>query len=483
MENKIEKKLVNDIFWYFTGAIVPSFIGLLRSPIFTRYFTPDEYGYYSLVFTTFSYMAIFLFSWINSCFWRFYHEYRKENSLQKLYRYLGILFLISSVLLIIISLSWLALAKENTVRELVFWSALHVITNHAINLYFIKVRLEEKAFQYNLFRSVQVIGAFIFLCALAFIFHQRIDAILQGQIIINVFIILFLVLNKSMYSFSFKIKVQKNELREIIKYGKVGLIANIGLVLLISSDRYIIALFEPLQSVGIYNQVYNLGQLSIYMLITVYFNTINPRLNKMFVEDMEGSYPAVKHYLHIFIMIFLPLTFYLSLFHEEVSFIMLGKEFRDGSNILPWISASYFVYGITLFPETRLKFKNERAIVIRGFIIAVLINICFNFVLIPLFNYKTAAITTFLSYLFLWLFFFRAEKWGFFSKNPHMKRYPFMLIFLSIQLVIDLIIRGLYDLKIYWHFIEAFVFFILYVFFINRKELKLFIQLYKSKEQ
>ncbi len=39
---------VKDMSWYLIGTIIPMGVGFIKTPVFTRYFTPEEFGYLGL---------------------------------------------------------------------------------------------------------------------------------------------------------------------------------------------------------------------------------------------------------------------------------------------------------------------------------------------------------------------------------------------------------------------------------------------------
>ena len=56
---------MKDLSWYLLGTIIPMGVGFIKTPIFTRYFTPEEYGYlgsdYHYLFIHFSFSLFMAF--------------------------------------------------------------------------------------------------------------------------------------------------------------------------------------------------------------------------------------------------------------------------------------------------------------------------------------------------------------------------------------------------------------------------------------
>ena len=117
-------KFYSDLLWYSAGNIIPILVALIKSPVFTRYFTPTEYGYYSLTTITFALLSIVLFTSISSCIWRFYNKYKSSNNLSGFYSLLFILYTVSIGTLLVISLVWVSLNNNVIISNLVklcFW--------------------------------------------------------------------------------------------------------------------------------------------------------------------------------------------------------------------------------------------------------------------------------------------------------------------------------------------------------------------------
>ncbi|NJK87399.1 MAG: oligosaccharide flippase family protein [Bacteroidales bacterium] len=231
---------------YFTGSAVPAVISFIRLPIFTRYFTPEEYGLFSLVSGTYVFLSMFLFSWIASCLWRFYTEANNNNLLNQLYANLFVLFVAGSVILMLISLIWLLFTGSKIVLLLVILSFFQIVTSQILNLYLIVKRINGKALLYNSFAIIQAVGAFVILILLTFKFNLRIESVLYGQIVVNL-LLLIIIAPKIRYSFFSVSHFNRNWINKIFRYGTVGLITNFCILLLISADRYIIAIFREYQ--------------------------------------------------------------------------------------------------------------------------------------------------------------------------------------------------------------------------------------------
>jgi O-antigen/teichoic acid export membrane protein len=182
MNKSGRNKLYTDLLWYTAGNIIPILIALIKSPIFTRYFTPAEYGYYSITTITFALLSIVLFTSISSCIWRFYNKYKRSNNLTGFYSLLSIFYTISIVILLTISIVWVALNNNAIITRLVklcFWQ---FTTAELIVIFLVILKLEEKAALYNIINSLKTLISFILLYILTFMLRYRVEALMPQLI-------------------------------------------------------------------------------------------------------------------------------------------------------------------------------------------------------------------------------------------------------------------------------------------------------------
>ena len=290
------KNFFKDFLWYFLGSFVPLLIGFIKTPIFTRHFDKEAFGHLGLVTITFSYFGMLLFSWIASCIWRYYHKYHQENQLRRLYSNLAFLFMLACAVVSFITIIWYLQAEHTLTKKLIFYALLQLIFNQLFLCYMVLVRLQGLARFYTIFHSIRSLLSIVLALILVFVYKQDITALLLSLAVVDVFAVAILVIvNPSNISFSDKF-IDKEILKELFTYGSAGLIINIGFLIIASSDRYIIAWLTTIEDVGVYDQVYKISQLSVWALVTIYFNAINPYLLSQLEQNFKASDDLVKKY-------------------------------------------------------------------------------------------------------------------------------------------------------------------------------------------
>jgi O-antigen/teichoic acid export membrane protein len=434
---------IRDFIFYLSGSLILAVIAIVRLPVFTSHFTPAEFGLFSLVSITYSYLSVALYNWINSCVYRYYHEYEGSGQLPVLYSNIFLLFLAASAVLMLVSVAWYILAGGKEIRSLVVPAFSFLFTNQIFSVLLVIYKIQGKALIFNLFQALQAVFSFLLILLLIFHLDAGINAIFIGQAGVNLLLtIILLVLNRSILGEISVSSLSAGFIRKMMHYGFVGFISSMGIFILISSDRYVIALFQDVSRVGIYNQVYQVGQVSVYFLVTVFFNTITPGFNKLLTGFSKESEKQLMNYVNAFVLLILPLTFYVSIFARQVAEFLLGKEFRQGFAIIPWIVISSFLYGLTLFNETKMKFEHRFRPVLWGVIIACLLNAALNFMFVPLWGYSWAAVSTFVAYLFLFIFYYVKDDFPYLRDKGLIRIILISLTVLLLEKGIDMIIRN-----------------------------------------
>lgn len=403
------------------------FVLFLRSPIYTRIFTPEEYGFYSLVNITFSYLSSVSFAWVSNCAWRYYLNYKINHQISTYSLLLSFLFLCSAILNIIITFTWISLADNLLLKKLIFGGFLYFLTNELINIALIPIRIEGRARLYNLLHSIRIVLSFSLLLVLTFVGNIRIEAFFISGVVINISYIIY-VSGKNLFHFNVRFTlINRSELRKFLHYGFSNLSVNLCMFILISSDRYLLAAYTDIGSVGVYNQIYNIAQIGIISLINVYQAAINPVIFETLESNAKNSNKILAEFAYRSIYLFLPIIILFALFSKSISYILLGKEFRDGYYLLPYIAIGVFLNGLNYFAMVKFKFTNRLTFMLYGAIIATVINICLNVILIPIYGMIAAAITTLISYAILWMFYYLGSNNNYLFHLKYRKKYFLLL--------------------------------------------------------
>lgn len=459
--------------WYFLSLIVNVAISFIKSPIYTDLFSPNDFGLYSLVLISFSIFSMFLLNFSSSAIWRFHIKAKQENRIETLYSTIIALILISSLFLITASLLISTFAEKWILKKLIVFGAFYFITNELVNIIIIHLKIEGKSARYSIITSLQLLISFGILIFLTFVLHQGIESFFSSVILSNIIILIWLIIGFRSYRI-FKVPgINKSFLFMILEYSKLALIVDFIFYIFKNIDRYLIQYIKGLSETGLYNQIYNIADLTIFSIITIFFSAITPKyfnlLESKVTKDIFSK--IYKNLLGLYLIIFLPICTYLSLYSNEICYILFRGEFRNYSHILPPIIISNLFFGLIQFNAIKFRFENKRKLMYIAYISSLLFNILLNIILLNLTGFEVAASVTLLSYIGLFGFFYFYDLKNYLDKAC-LSPLVIPIIILISQIAIHLLLKYSFKIhNIYFAFIEGLFFAISYFIITKRRSI------------
>ncbi|MFT3904539.1 MAG: oligosaccharide flippase family protein [Niabella sp.] len=456
-------------FWYFLSTVLSTVIGLIKSPIFTDRFSPENFGYYSLVFVSYTFLSIVFLNWTSLSLWRFYHKAKSENKLPVLYITLGYKFGLSCIWFMLIAAVALFFVPGALLRKLVIWGCFFMISNVAVQFMLAHLRIENKAKAYNVIVCAQAIASFLLLLYLTLGMGYGIETFFASPVIVN----LLLLLGFAVYQLPrFKkadIKQDKTLGQQIVRYGQLLIWANLSLSLLSNVDRYLVQFFKGAYATGIYNQLYMLGQMLTITLIQVFFSTVNPGYTKMLEFKPADFSERLSKLVQTYLVIYVPIGVYAIIFAQDISTILLRGDFVRYYYLLPPIVIGNILYGLTNFFEIKLKFEDKRKKLFLFYGVAVAFNVLLNAVMLSRYSFEAAAYVTMATYLLLFVLFYLDDLKQFLNARTIIPLFP-MFATLALQILVHLLVRYVWPVLPIWvSILEGILFVVIYILVIKKK--------------
>ena len=204
-------------------------------------------------------------------------------------------------------------------------------------------------------------------------------------------------------------KVLFYNIQELIADIKIGfpLILNFIVdIVLIGSDRYVIAFFMTSTAVGFYNPGYVLG--SLIAFIPKAMGTALPQLMAKAIDQGNGheAQQMLNYALKIYLLLAIPFLFGSILFSKAILVLLANQEVAANSFLVtPIVAAGTVFYGIIILLSNTLFVLQKTYSMLKVNLFAAIFNLSANLILLYLFrNILVAAITTLLSYLLVFIY-------------------------------------------------------------------------------
>lgn len=398
------KSLSKDTLIYGVSTIVGRFLNFLLVPLYTNIFPPGEFGVVANIFAYIAILNVFFTIGLESGYFKFASTLEvgteKENFSHP---FLGIFFnsLILSLILFLFSADFSYAFQIDISRQiLIKYTALILFFDAVAIVPFAYLRLKNKP---KIFATIKFINILINVIGNVFMIlflKYGIEAVFISNIIASVItIILLLPVIVSNFEIKFNKKLVSELLRFSLPHIPSGISANIVQVI----NRPILTALTNDTSVGIFQANYRLG---IFMMLFVSMFEFAWRpffLNNAKFPDAKKLFAKV---MTIFILaasfIFITLTLFIddiATFKIPFKGYLIGKAYWGGLAVVPLVLMAYLFYGIyiNLMAGIYIEKKTKYLPVITG--AAAIINILFNFLLIPGYGIMGAGITTLISYI------------------------------------------------------------------------------------
>lgn len=380
--------------WFAICNMLQRGLGMLTTPIFTRLFTTEEYGVFSLYNAWEQLLILLLALPLFQALYNLYVKYEDKNMVLSAVVGLNITVCLFWGLVYFVLRDWVVrlLNMPEMLCDLMFMQLLvqPIITNWTVHQSFF--------YNYKKMAMVSLSSSFIsviaslaaVLLASSNLVEHRVGANLC-VIGVIAFILLSQVIksNKRLYNreiwfftLAFCIPLLPHFLSEFI---------------LSTSDRMMIGYFCTKTDVALYSVAY-----SFAMLLTLLTSSINASFVPFQTRKISECDYAKLSPLAIGVYIFLAFALSaLMLLGPEVIFIFGGKKYESAIWVIPPICLGvFFSYMFQIFARVEQLFE-KKLYLVSATLISALLNIILNMIFIPIYGYVAAAYTTLVCYICL----------------------------------------------------------------------------------
>lgn len=398
--------LARNIFVFGIATIISRLITFILTPIYTRYFNPQEFGIYSLITMAISIICPLCMIGTSDALFRLYFDnsglsYRRKliSTGLKL-----VIYITGSVLIIFfifrkpITIIYLGNIKYLDYIVLgivvIFFRNITSITNSIIRM----ENNRKKIVQITLIQSVVTL---LFNLLFIVIMHKDMRFVLVTNII-NLIILFFITseYGKKYLNFS-DFRINKNISKEIVKFGLPLTPVFIGYWILSAADKLILNYIYDTSAVGLYAVGMKLA--SIMILFQAIFGQGWQFFSFSTMRDSDAS----RVYGKIFDLAVFTGASIVSvlLFYGDFVFkILFAKNYYEAWAISPILCLGPIVMVLWWIAAIGISITKKTVLSTIGIFLAAITNIILNFLFIPKYYLMGAAIATLISYIVMLIF-------------------------------------------------------------------------------
>jgi O-antigen/teichoic acid export membrane protein len=383
------------------GSWIGLVIGFLGTIITTRILMPEDFGKASMFTLALNVLMIIIMFGTDQSFIRFFYEEEIEKRRGLLYNCIRIpvilsLFLITVLLVLNRTISIWLFEEESLL--VVLFLCMGIIAQILYRYSTLVIRMQQKGKLYSNLHIIHKMLSIIILILFYFFLGASYKIIVYSTVI-NLLIIASIAIwseKKFWNKKNRKIKNLKHKGIEIVRFGSPLVITILITWLFESFDKIAIRHWSDFNELGLYAAAYK-----IVALVSVLQTTFSTFWTPVAYEKFENEPEDKKFYEKIFKIVSFTmfLVAIISIAGKDVIVYLLGREYRDASNIMPFLVFMPILYTISEITVVGINFfkKPKWHVLIAS--IACIVNIFGNWVLVPLYGALGASVSTAFSYI------------------------------------------------------------------------------------
>lgn len=398
--------MLKQIITYIPGTVLPLILSVLAAALFTRIFSAEEYGRFSLAISITALATTLSFQWLQQSINRYLPSEKSIEGRKEIKE-----IIVGSLFLILVSqlcLSGIILffLLDSSFIHLAIASVLLIISMSLFVPLTVIFQAEMHAKRYTVYNLINASLKFLLGAGIVFFFYRKAGGLVLGYAFSYLILIPILWRSTELPSFLniFDFQKLKSILFGVKRFARYG-IPMIGWFfasnILSVGDRYLIQFFRGSSEVGIYSANYSLIAGSISLITLPVQLAAHPFLMKAWSNDDRDE---TRKWLGLMIEWSITLGFILVgciwLMSRDIAFLFLGPEFREGHKIMPVVVFGIIFWQLGTYAHKPLEFAEKTKLMMYCCLVSAALNIILNIIFLPKLGYVAAAYTTVISYLF-----------------------------------------------------------------------------------
>lgn len=390
------------------GSAAGSIISFLLLPLYTKFLTPEDYGYLTVFTVIQSVVEITGTFGLSSGLFRYYLMAEEEIEKRKV---INTCFWTQLIFVIIIFAIFSLLSKQISIlffgtiylARYCFLVASTGLMSACGGFVFSYMRAERKPYFFVIVQLIKMTLLAIVNIYFVAILHKSYKGIIIGNFGVSLLILLFVFLWFAKFvNFYFSFKF----LKRLLIFITPIYIVNVFFFILNLSDRLFLNYFLSAKDLGLYSFGSKIGSIVMLGVITPFSTAIIPYALSIAKEDnFRSIYAKIIKY---FVLIVASFSLYIFYFSNEIVLIVSNKEYGGSSGIIGPILLSGIFYGLYYNLSIALDIIEKTYYATIVVIVGALVSVAFNYFTIPLLGMYGSALASCVSngVLFMLMYFF-----------------------------------------------------------------------------
>lgn len=400
--NNSTSNLIKNVFIYGSSEAIVKLIAFLTIPVYTRIFSPEEYGALTFIITLVGLLGLLLGFGCETTYTRFFFDSESiEDKRTVTTTWFVFIFMWTGIIIILLITysKLISLTSFGTPEyELSVFIALLNIPIDTINkLCAQTLRNLNRIYMFSILNIISTILVVAFGILGVLLFNLGIIAILGGILISSLIVLpfrLFLIMDCFHFKFSFSV------LHQLIKFGLPLVPMAMAYWIFNVSDRIMIGKLSTFEQVGLYSVGSSFT--NIIALVSVAIgHAWTPIAFDIYARDKNLAAKFYGQVLSQILIFYSIISVGLTIFSKDIICLMTSAQFYNSWIIIGPLCIGLMASISTQITALGISLKKKPHYLATCSWAAALLNFLLNYILIPKWGFFAASITTAASYIFL----------------------------------------------------------------------------------
>ncbi len=395
-------KLFGNMIIFTLSTVVNKGLNFFLLPVLTYYLTKEDYGYLGFVMSVVTISSIYVGLWPGNFLMAKFSLIGKEKMAAYLSNIFVILilsfFAVVAILYLFEDMLFGSFTNPDTLILSIGFYTLFMVCFNILNTI---TQLEKNAKKFALMQFLFTFGSLGTALVLIIYLHLGWQGKFYAEMAFYAAFALYMLyyLTDRRYV-TFSVSIQK--LHELFAYLFPMTFYVVGIFLMVTIDKVILARYMPLEAVGIYTI-----SMTMAVIINIVFDAMLQAWEPYMFEKLSSDTPLDLRWVVRTTLLYSLFAVVLAIVYivviPWVFPIMVDAKFADALHYIPWLVAAFTLEGLRKPLATFLMHKNRVKTLGAVSFSAAMLNIALNIVLIQIYGIMGAIYATLVAFFYLYL--------------------------------------------------------------------------------
>jgi O-antigen/teichoic acid export membrane protein len=399
-QRRLVSRTLTDYLLYFPALAISGLRGLVTVAVLSKFFSPSDYGHYTLAFSVLLFLSMVTGLWLRSSVLRLLPQYTLSNQVNEFLGTLlgaGALFVVLVVLLYALVLPLFESNLDDQLYQLLWLVVPGVPVLTVFTVLQESHRIRGRSALYSGLVLLRVLGGFVIGLFLAVPCGLGPFGMLLGLVIVAAGAVggHLVMIGPRLFTRARGLRWAGSILRDMLAFTLPIVGLNLAGTVLATSDRYLIEAYLSSYDLGIYAVSYGIAEGGMRLIANTFLVAIEPTIFKAWVSDgPQAAFRFIERMFRYYLMMALPALVGLSLLRNQIVTVFATPEYAVGSTVVVYVGLAIFFHGYSLIVGTVFDAAKRTTIPFVTFLVAGLFTVVLNLLLLPRFGYMAAAWST-----------------------------------------------------------------------------------------